>query len=205
MQNQIVIVGGGAGGLELAALLGRRLGPHEGPRKVLLIDRAVFHLWKPSLHEVAAGSLDSSQEGLDYLMLARRNHFRFMLGEVEGLDPVARRLRLAETRDVDGALLIGARSLDFERLVLATGAGSHLFDTPGAAEHACLLEDVGDAEAFHRGSPRSSCHPPMTVAVCSGSPSSGPARRGSNSPRSFWKDMGSCRRRSTPPSVSRWR
>ncbi|HBY42405.1 FAD-dependent oxidoreductase, partial [Brevundimonas sp.] len=150
MQNQIVIVGGGAGGLELAALLGRRLGPHEGPRKVLLIDRAVFHLWKPSLHEVAAGSLDSRQEGLDYLMLARRNHFRFMLGEVKGLDPVARRLRLAETRDVDGALLIGARSLDFERLVLATGAGSHLFDTPGAAEHACLLEDVADAEAFHR-------------------------------------------------------
>ncbi len=150
MQNQIVIVGGGAGGLELAALLGRRFGPHDGPRKVLLIDRAVFHLWKPSLHEVAAGSLDSRQEGLDYLMLARRNHFGFMLGELEGLDPGARRLRLAETRDLDGALLIGARSLDYESLILATGAGSHLFDTPGAAEHACLLEDVADAEAFHR-------------------------------------------------------
>lgn len=150
MQNQTVIVGGGAGGLELAARLGRRLGPLEGPRRVLLIDRAIFRLWKPSLHEVAAGSLDSRQEGLDYLMLARRNHFRFVLGEVEGLDPVARRLRLAETRDVDGSLLIEARSMDFERLVLAIGAGSHLFDTPGAAEHACMLEDVADAEAFHR-------------------------------------------------------
>ncbi|HEY4585723.1 MAG TPA: FAD-dependent oxidoreductase [Brevundimonas sp.] len=150
MHNQIVIVGGGAGGLELAARLGRRLGPRDGPRQVLLIDRAVFHLWKPSLHEVAAGSLDSRQEGLDYLTLARRNHFRFVLGQVEGLDPDARRLRLAETYDADGRLLIAARSLDFERLVLATGAGSHLFDTPGAAEHACLLEDVADAEAFHR-------------------------------------------------------
>lgn len=127
MQSQIV--GGGAGGLELAALLGRRLGPHEGPRRVLLIDRAVFPLWKPSLHEVAAGSLDSRQEGLD---------------------PLARRLRLAEARDVGGALLIGARSLDFERLVLAIGVGSLLFDTPGAAKHACLLENLADAEAFHR-------------------------------------------------------
>lgn len=150
MQNQIVIVGGGAGGLELAAMLGRRLGPREGPRKVLLVDRAVFHLWKPSLHEVAAGSLDARQEGLSYLMLARRNHFRFLLGEVEALEPGARRLRLVETRDADGSLLIGARVVDFDRLVLATGAGSHLFGTPGAAEHAWLLENVADAEAFHR-------------------------------------------------------
>lgn len=166
MHNQILIVGGGAGGLELAARLGCRLGPRDGPRQVLLIDRAVFHLWKPSLHEVAAGSLDSRQEGLDYLTLARRNHFRFVLGEVEGLDSDARRLRLAETYDADGRLLIAARSLGFERLVLATGAGSHLFDTPGAAEHACLLEDVADAEAFHRRLAALFLSSPMTVAIC---------------------------------------
>lgn len=64
MDHEIVIVGGGAGGLELAARLGRALGRKEGPRRVLLIDRTIFHLWKPSLHEVAAGSLDSHQEGL---------------------------------------------------------------------------------------------------------------------------------------------
>ena len=64
MEQDIVIVGGGAGGLELAARLGRRLGRDEGRRRVLLIDRSIFHLWKPTLHEVAAGSLDSHQEGL---------------------------------------------------------------------------------------------------------------------------------------------
>ncbi len=148
--HDIVIIGGGAGGLELAARLGRRLGRREGRRRVTLIDRSVFHLWKPSLHEVAAGSLDSHQEGLSYPLLSRRNHFRFVLGDLTGLDAAARTVTLAEIRDDDGEVLVPPRTLGFQTLVLATGSGSNLFDTPGAAEHAHLLEDVADAEAFHR-------------------------------------------------------
>ena len=150
MDHEIVIVGGGAGGLELAARLGRALGRKEGPRRVLLIDRTIFHLWKPSLHEVAAGSLDSHQEGLAYPLLARRNHFSFAFGDLEGLNAAEKSLSLAEVRDDDGRVLIPARSLAYDRLVLATGSGSNLFNTPGAAEHAHLLEDVADAEAFNR-------------------------------------------------------
>lgn len=148
--HDIVIVGGGAGGLELAARLGRRLGRREGRRRVTLVDRAVFHLWKPSLHEVAAGSLDSHQEGLSYPLLGRRNHFRFVLGDLVALDAEGRTITLAEIRDDDGEVLVPPRILGFQTLVLATGSGSNLFDTPGAAEHAHLLEDVADAEAFHR-------------------------------------------------------
>lgn len=163
MHNQILIVGGGAGGLELAARLGRRLGPRDGPRQVLLIDRAVFHLWKPSLHEVAAGSLDSRQEGLDYLTLARRNHFRFVLGEVEGLDPDARRLRLAETYDADGRMLIAARSLGWSwrrapEAICSTRPARR--STPACWRMSRM------PRPFTGGSPRSSCHPPMTVAIC---------------------------------------
>lgn len=150
MPYDIVIVGGGAGGLELAARLGRRFGRREGPRRVLLVDRSIFHLWKPSLHEVAAGTLDAHQEGLSYLVLARRNHFSFLFGDVSALEPEAKRLCLSESRGSDGAVLIGPRTLSFRRLVLATGSGSNLFNTPGAAEHVFLLEDVADAEAFHR-------------------------------------------------------
>lgn len=149
MQHDIVIIGGGAGGLELAARLGRRFGPREGRRRVLLIDRSIFHLWKPSLHEVAAGSLDSHQEGLSYPLLARRNHFSFAFGDLTGLDPAAKTLTLAEIRD-DGAVLVAPRTLSFQTLVLAIGSGSNLFNTPGAAEHAHLLENVADAEAFNR-------------------------------------------------------
>ena len=150
MQHDIVIIGGGAGGLELAARLGRRFGAREGRRRVLLIDRSIFHLWKPSLHEVAAGSLDSHQEGLSYPVLARRNHFSFAFGDLTGLDPAARTLTLAEIRDDDGAPLVAPRTLSFNTLVLAVGSGSNLFATQGAAEHAHLLEDVADAEAFNR-------------------------------------------------------
>lgn len=150
MDHDIVIIGGGAGGLELAARLGRRLGRREGPRRVLLIDRSIFHLWKPSLHEVAAGSLDSHQEGLSYPVLARRNHFSFAFGDLTGLDAEAKTISLAEIRDGDGKVLVAPRTLAYRTLVLAIGSGSNLFDTPGAAEHAHLLEDVADAEAFNR-------------------------------------------------------
>ena len=86
MHYEIVIIGGGAGGLELAARLGRKLGRKAGRDKVLLVDRSVVHIWKPTLHEVAAGTLDAHQEGLSYMILARRNHFSFTLGEVAALD-----------------------------------------------------------------------------------------------------------------------
>ena len=150
MHADFVIVGGGAGGLLLAARLGRKLGRRHGRRRVLLIDRTPIHIWKPSLHEIAAGTLDAHQEGLSYPMLARRNHFKFSLGDMAGLDVGAKRLTLAEMRDEDGRVIVPERVVGFERLVLATGSGSNLFGTPGAAEHARLLEDTDDARDFQQ-------------------------------------------------------
>ncbi len=150
MHHDIVIAGGGAGGLELAARLGRKLGKNEGRRRVLLIDCSIFHLWKPSLHEVAAGSLDSHQEGLSYPLLARRNHFTFTFGKLTGVSPDAKTITLAPIRDPENEILVPERTLTYGTLVLATGSGSNLFNTPGAAEHAHLLEDVAGAEAFNQ-------------------------------------------------------
>lgn len=149
MHYDTVIVGGGAGGLELAAQLGRRLGKRRGPERILLIDRSVFHIWKPTLHEVAAGTLDAHQEGLGYPILARRNRFSFTLGEMIALDPVGRRLTLAALNDPDGRPLVPERTISFTRCVLAIGSGSNFFGTPGAAEHAHVLERTEDAERFH--------------------------------------------------------
>ncbi|HEY7761025.1 MAG TPA: NAD(P)/FAD-dependent oxidoreductase, partial [Burkholderiales bacterium] len=55
--HRIVIVGGGAGGLELATRLGDRLGRRKRAI-VTLVDKSRTHLWKPLLHQVAAGSMD---------------------------------------------------------------------------------------------------------------------------------------------------
>ena len=153
MHYDIVIVGGGAGGLELAARLGRKLGRRAGKERVLLIDRSSFHIWKPSLHEVAAGTLDVHQEGLSYSILGRSNHFSFLLGELDSFDAVAKRLTLKPilAKDIGGEggkVLVPERGVTFTWGVLAIGSGSNLFGTPGA-EQAHLLERTEDAEAFH--------------------------------------------------------
>ena len=56
-KTQIVVVGGGAGGLELVARLGATYGREE--YDIILVERNRTHVWKPLLHEVAAGSLDA--------------------------------------------------------------------------------------------------------------------------------------------------
>jgi NADH dehydrogenase len=148
MHYDIVIVGGGAGGLELAARLGRKLGRRAGKERVLLIDRSSYHIWKPTLHEVAAGTLDAHQEGLSYSILGRSNHFSFLLGELAAFDPVAKRLTLKPILGEGDRVLVDERGVTFTWGVLAIGSGSNLFGTPGA-EQAHLLERTEDAETFH--------------------------------------------------------
>jgi NADH dehydrogenase len=63
-KTQIVVVGGGAGGLELVTRLGRTLSHHE--HDIILVDRNASHIWKPLLHEVAAGSLDANLDEVGY-------------------------------------------------------------------------------------------------------------------------------------------
>ena len=152
MFYQYVIVGGGAGGVELAARLGRQFGREQGRDKVLLIDRSVFHIWKPTLHEVAVGTLNPQQEGLSYSILARRNNFSFTVGNLVGLDAEQKQLTLASvyTDDQDHDLIIPERTISFERCILAMGSGSNFFNTKGAAEHAYVLENAQDAQRFQR-------------------------------------------------------
>ncbi|MGA0034188.1 MAG: NAD(P)/FAD-dependent oxidoreductase, partial [Burkholderiales bacterium] len=146
--HRIVIVGGGAGGLELATRLGDSVG-RRGQAQVTLIDRSRTHLWKPLLHEVAAGSMDIDQHTLDYLAQARWHHFRFRLGSMAGLDRERRVVRVAPTHDEEGRLLIGEREIRYDTLVLAVGSGTNDFGTPGAQEHAISLDTPLQAERFH--------------------------------------------------------
>ena len=144
MRGEIVIVGGGAGGLELASKLGRRL----GPAKVTLVDSRLTHIWKPSLHEVAAGTLDVNQEGLSYQMLAHDNGFTYVYGALTALDIGARSVSIGAVTGADGDIVLPARSLTFSSLVIAVGSTSHYFGVPGAREHTISLNSAEDAERF---------------------------------------------------------
>jgi NADH:ubiquinone reductase (H+-translocating) len=140
---KVLIVGGGAGGLELACRLGRRW----GAERVALVDATLFHIWKPSLHEVAAGTLDIHQEGLSYQMLAHDNGFSFLYGPMTGLDTAARRLVVGAVMD-GAAEVLPERRVGYESLVLAIGSVSNDFGVPGVVDNAFSLDGPQDAERF---------------------------------------------------------
>lgn len=144
--HRVVIVGGGAGGLELAAKMGRRVGAEH----VFLVDKASYHIWKPSLHEVAAGTLDIHREGLSYAMLAKERGFTFIQGELLGLDRQARLVQLGAVLDDEGHEIFPAREFAYDTLVLAVGSRSNFFGTPGAQEHAVALDSTQQAERFRK-------------------------------------------------------
>lgn len=149
MSHRIVIVGGGAGGLELATRLGRKLGK-SGAARIILVDANLTHIWKPLLHEVAAGSLNSSEDELNYVAQAKWNHFEFQLGRMSGLDRVNKSITLAPTLDDDGQVLMPERGIAYDSLVIAVGSTTNDFGTPGAAEHCIFLDTREQAERFHR-------------------------------------------------------
>jgi len=145
LQSDIVIVGGGAGGLELACKLGRKLGPD----KVTLVDSRLYHVWKPSLHEVAAGTLDIHQEGLSYQMLAHDRGFSFVYGAMTALDAAGKTVTIAPvSAPADGEEVLPERKLGYRSLVIAVGSTSNYFGVPGAREHTISLNATEDAERF---------------------------------------------------------
>jgi NADH:quinone reductase (non-electrogenic) len=147
--HRIVVVGGGAGGIELVTRLGDTLG-RSGRADIALVEKARTHLWKPLLHEVAAGSMDVSRHELDYLAQAYWHGFKFRLGEMIGLDRARRVVNLAAKLDEDGRLITPVRSIGYDTLVIAIGSVSNDFGTPGVKEHAICLDTPEEAARFNR-------------------------------------------------------
>lgn len=146
--KKIVIIGGGAGGLELATQLGHKLG-RKKKAQITLVDRNHSHLWKPLLHEVATGSLDEGIDGLSYLAHAHKHGFSFQLGTLTNLDRENSRLQLAEIRDAQGEVLVPERELDYDTLVMALGSTSNDFGTPGVKDNCIFLDNPHQARRFH--------------------------------------------------------
>src|SRR5215469_1302486 len=147
--HRIVIVGGGAGGLELATRLGDKLG-RRGKAEVTLIDKARAHLWKPLLHEIAAGSMDLGHHELNYLAQAHWHHFNYRIGEMIGLDRARREVLVGPVVEENGAEVTPARTYPYDTLVLAVGSLTNDFGTPGVVDHAISLETPEQAARFHR-------------------------------------------------------
>lgn len=147
--HQIIIIGGGAGGLELAAMLGKKLGKTK-KAAITLIDCTRSHIWKPLLHEVAAGTLNSYEDELSYLALAHKNHFTFRLGRMDSLDRIKQEVSMAPTLDEDGNEYIPRRSFKYDTLVMAVGSQTNDFGIKGINEHCMMLDTRLQADIFHQ-------------------------------------------------------
>jgi NADH dehydrogenase len=147
--HRIVIVGGGAGGLELATRLGNKLGRRR-KAAITLIDGKRAHLWKPLLHEVAAGSMDLGLNEVDYLAQAFWHGFIYRAGEMTGIDRTRRVVEVAPVIDEEGRQVTPAQAFGYDTLVIAIGSLTNDFGTPGVKEHAIALETADQAARFHR-------------------------------------------------------
>jgi len=143
---QIVIVGGGAGGLALAARLGARYGRKR--HDIILVDQNRTHIWKPLLHEVAAGSLDANLDEVGYRGHCYRWGYRFFYGALETVDRQARDVVIAPLLDDDGSEIISRHRIRYDYLVIAIGSETNDFGTPGVRDHCMLLDSRGDADRF---------------------------------------------------------
>jgi NADH dehydrogenase len=146
MKTRIVVVGGGAGGLELVTRLGARYGRRR--HDIILVERNRTHIWKPLLHEVAAGSLDANLDEVGYRSHCHRWGYQFFEGSMENIDRAAREIIVAPLVDEDGRELIGRHRIRYDYLVIATGSVTNDFGTPGVARHCLVLDTHAQADRF---------------------------------------------------------
>lgn len=147
--QRIVVVGGGAGGLELVVRLARKFRRREDVQ-VVLVDKNPSHIWKPLFHEVATGSMDSTHDEAAYRSLARKHGFSFMLGRVDRIDLDRRIVKVAAVDDERGMTMLPGRELAYDTLVVAVGSHSNDFGIPGVRAFARQLDSREEAEQFHQ-------------------------------------------------------
>ena len=148
-KSRIVIVGGGAGGLELATRLGDKYG-RKGKFEITLIERNRTHVWKPKLHEIAAGSMDISAHEVDYLAQSYWHGFRYRIGEMIGIDRDRRQVLVAPYLDTEGREVTPKRTFDYDVLVVAVGSQNNDFGTPGVVRSCDQAGIAAGCEAVPR-------------------------------------------------------
>jgi len=137
MAWDLVILGGGFGGLQAARTLERVLAPHSA--QITLVNDSNFMLYTPLLPGAAAGTLEPRHVVVPLREQLRRTDLR--VGTVLGADP---RQRVVQIRTAGG----GERELRFDQLVVALGSVSRTLPIPGLAEHGFAFKTLPDAIAL---------------------------------------------------------
>ena len=147
--HKIVIVGGGAGGLELATRLGQALGKTD-KAQITLVDQKLTHIWKPLLHEIAAGTLNPHSEETNYFAHAAQHHYTFVLGSFSAIEPNNKRIMLNTPSSSKRNSTTDSMYLDYDTLIMAVGSTSNDFNTEGVKQHCHFLDSRQQAETFQQ-------------------------------------------------------
>lgn len=131
--HQVVIVGGGFGGLYAAKALAK------ANVNVTLIDKRNFHLFQPLLYQVATGTLSPADISSPLRsVLSKSKNTKVLLGEVNDIDPTAQKV------------MVGAEAIPYDTLIVATGAKHSYFGKDNWETFAPGLKTVEDAIEMRR-------------------------------------------------------
>lgn len=144
--DNIVILGGGFGGIRAALDLEKKL-RHEKDWRIILIDKNPYHLFTPNLYEVASvygikkepyqiklrGSVS-----IPYDQIFRKTKVKFVQAEIQNID-------ISKSLITTG----GGEDIDFEYLVLALGGEANTFNIPGISEYAYQMKYIDDGIAIN--------------------------------------------------------
>lgn len=147
--HKIIIVGGGASGLELATMLGNTLGKSQ-KAQITLVDLKLNHVWKPLLHEIAAGTMNANDEATNYYAHAAKHHYEFVLGKLIGIQASSKQIQLHTVQTGKYGTEGQEFTLGYDTLVLAVGSVSNDFGTAGVQEHCHYLDSLEQAEIFQQ-------------------------------------------------------
>ncbi len=137
--TNIVVIGGGAGGMELLGKIGNKLGK-SGKANITLVDLSSHHIWKPLLHELAVGSLDEGLNAVDYRVHGSKNGYKFEQGALVGIDRTQRTITLAPLTDRNNNEILPQRQLSYDYLVIGIGAVTNDFGIPGVRDYCEFLD-----------------------------------------------------------------
>ncbi|WP_305814010.1 NAD(P)/FAD-dependent oxidoreductase [Photobacterium leiognathi] len=139
--SRIVIVGGGAAGLELSTLLGKTVRKED---EIILVEPETHHFWKPRLHEIAAGTFDSDLDTVCYFTHGARHGYQHYQAAMTDVD---RENKMLSVRRPDGT----EAAIKYDYLIIAIGAVSNDFNTTGAKDHCLFLDSASQArQAWHQ-------------------------------------------------------
>lgn len=146
-KKQIVVLGGGIAGIEFLVRINKQI--DHSRYELCLIDKNEFHTWKPMLHTFAAGTASPQEQGMSFLIQAKRHNFTFQPGEVTEVNTDKKEITLAPYIDQHDDEILPQRTVHYDYLVVALGSKANDFNTKGVKEFAYTIDDVGYALEFY--------------------------------------------------------